>query len=151
MQLVCELEDFFLTRMNIDALDCDPDSEGHAARISFDYDLATAVEDDHRIKMEMSFVMNAATENETSRCPYAIDAVIVGFFKFPQDLEDQQIAYLCRVNTMTMLYGILRGQVATMTGSFRPGKFTLPAVMMQEVVNQIEQRKQKGNNGVDEE
>lgn len=142
MQLVCELEDFFLTRLNVEALNCAPDLEAHAARISFDYDLAAAVEDEHRIKMEMSFSMNAAPEEEPSRCPYAIDAVIVGYFKFPQDLEDKQIAYLCRVNTMTMLYGILRGQIATMTGSFPHGKFTLPAVMMQDVVIQIEKRKQ---------
>ena len=142
MQLVCELEEFFLVRLNIEALNCDLEAEAQAARISFDYDLATAVEDDHRIKMEMSFSLTAPPEEESLTCPYAIDAAIVGFFKFPQDLEDQQIAYLCRVNTMTMLYGILRGQVATVTGSFPHGKFTLPAVMMQDVVNKIEQRKQ---------
>ena len=143
MQLVCELEDFFFTQLNIEALNCDAESETRAARVSFDYDLSTAVEDDHRVKMEMSFSLNTATEDDQPCCPYAINAIIAGFFSFPQDLEDKQIAYLCRVNTMTILYGILRGQIASMTGSFPSGKFVLPAVMMQNVVTHIEERKQQ--------
>jgi preprotein translocase subunit SecB len=143
MKIVCNLEEFFFTQLEIIALTCDPEAKSHAARVSFDYDLATAVKDDHRIRMEMSFSLNADGEEEPSRCPYAIEAKMVGFFAFPQDLEDKQIAYLCRVNTLTILYGILRGQIASMTGSFPHGKFILPTVMMPDIVTDIEEKKQQ--------
>lgn len=142
MQPVCQLEEFVLTRLNIEALDCAPETNTGNARISFDYDLAVAADDDHRIRMEMTFSMQSADDQEQASCPYVIEAGIMGFFAFPQDMADEKIAYFCRVNTLSILYGILRGQIATVTGSFPHGKFVLPTVMMQDVVNEIEKRKQ---------
>ncbi len=141
MKLVCSLEDFFLNHINVTPLDYDTDTKTRSGQFAFDYDLVCSCDDDHRIRMQMSFQMQASLEDEKSCCPYAIEAEIVGFFSFPQDLEDKQIAYLCRVNTMTILYGVLRGEIANITGSFVHGKFVLPTVMMPDIVTDIEEKK----------
>jgi hypothetical protein len=52
--------------------------------------------------------------------------------------------YLIRVNGGTILYGILRGEIAAFTGSFPGGKFNLPTVNMMEIVKDCEEKlKQK--------
>ncbi len=143
MKLVCNLDDFFLNHIHVTPLDYDVNSDKRSGQVAFDYDLASSCDDDHRVRMQMTFQMTASPDDERPLCPYEIEAEIVGFFTFPQDMEDKQIAYLCRVNTMTILYGVLRGEIASITGSFVHGKFVLPTVMMQDVVDDIEERKRQ--------
>ena len=42
---------------------------------------------------------------------------------------------------MTILYGILRGEIANITGSFKGQKYIIPSIMVQDVVNDTEARK----------
>lgn len=143
MKLVCNLDDFFLNHIYVTPLDYDVESGRRSGQVAFDYHLTCSCDDDHRIRMQMTFEMKPNPDDERPLCPYEIEAEIVGFFTFPQDLEDKQIAYLCRVNTMTILYGVLRGEVANLTGSFVHGKFVLPTVMMQDIVTDIEEKKRQ--------
>ena len=46
------------------------------------------------------------------------------------------------MNGNAMLYGILRGHIATVTGIFAPGRFMLPTLNIAEMVESIEARKQ---------
>lgn len=142
MKLACELNDFFLRNLEISG--ANPIS---AAEISmncgFDYDLFCNDQDCNKIRMVLRVVLGPDKNEKTQSCPFEIKATIEGFFTFPEDLADKQMAYLVRVNTATILYGILRGQIATITGAFPAGKFTLPTVMMQDVVKEIEERKVK--------
>ncbi len=52
---------------------------------------------------------------------------------------------LVRFNGCTILYGILRGQLANITGSFPNRKLLLPTVMMEDVVKDIEREKAQGS------
>jgi hypothetical protein len=67
-----------------------------------------------------------------------LDFRMLGFFWFPPEVPDDRIPYLIRVNGCTILYGILRGVVASLTGMFPEGPLALPTIMMQEVVRDIE-------------
>lgn len=142
MNAVCELEDFFINQLQVDWLRPDPNRKEESVSFGFDYDLSWHNENPHRVRMIMRFVMGANKQEENSSCPYGIKAEVEGFFKFSEDIDDQKMAYLCRVNSLTILYGILRGEIANVTGSFRDGKFILPTVMMQDVVKDVEARKE---------
>jgi len=141
MKAVCELEEFFVNKLHIEWLKSDPDSKMESASFGFDYDLSCNKENPYQIRILMRFSLGSADEKENAPCPYAIDAEMEGFFRFEEDLDDQHMAYLCRVNSLTILYGILRGEIANVTGSFRGGKFILPTCMMQDVVKEVEARK----------
>ncbi|MEX2381721.1 MAG: hypothetical protein WD490_05010 [Opitutales bacterium] len=72
---------------------------------------------------------------------YKLDFRIQGVFRFDEGLEEQKMQYLVRVNGGTILYGILRGMLATMTGAFPEGRINLPTIMMQDVVRRVEERR----------
>jgi len=74
---------------------------------------------------------------------YEIDATIEGFFTFPEGMPEDNMQTLIRLNGLTILYGILRGEVASVTGLFQGGRFVLPAVYMPDIIESIESQKPK--------
>ncbi len=142
MKPICELNNFFLRHLEISGADKIETTE-ISLNCAFDYDLFCNDQDDHKIRMVLRIKVTPDMNEEAQTCPYEIKAEIEGFFTFSEELSDKQMGYLVRVNSATILYGILRGEVANVTGSFPSGKFLLPTVMMQEVVKEIEERKEK--------
>ena len=140
MNLVCDLNEFFIRDLQINGIDA-INAESLSMTYGIDYDLSCKNEDCHEIRMVLRFRLEPDKAEEVRTCPYEIKATIEGFFTFSKDLDYKQMAYLVRVNSATILYGILRGEVANVTGSFPAGKFLLPTVMMQDVVKEIEERK----------
>jgi len=125
-------------KLSVDWLNPEPDSPEESASFGFDYDLSCNKDNPREIRMLLRFSLGPNQEEGSPTCSYNIYAEIEGFFTFSEDLGDDQMGYLCRVNSATILYGILRGEIGNVTGSFRGGKFLLPTVMMQDVVNQVE-------------
>lgn len=136
-----QLEDFVMTKLHLEWRD--PKAKTYSeSGISFDYDIARHKEHDRRFMMHFRVALAPQkTKKNPDLSGYVLETEIVGLFKFPEDIEKEKMDYLIRVNGATILYGILRGQLATMTGSFAGGRFTLPTVMMQEVVADIEKAK----------
>jgi len=141
MKPVCKLEQFFINQLRIDWLGLNLNSEKESATFGFDYDLSCNKDNPKSIRMVMRFMLGPNRDVEDATCSYDIFTEIEGFFTFSEEVEDKKMGYLCRVNTLTILYGILRGEIANVTGSFRGGKFILPTVMMQDVVREVEERK----------
>lgn len=137
---VCELEDYSIHKLLVEWMN-PADREEESISFGFDYDLSCHSDNPHWIRIVMSFTLGQAANDEQPRCPYTIHAEVEGFFSFPEDIDEKKMAYLCRVNSMTILYGILRGEIANVTGSFPGGKYILPTVMMPEIVDSIEKRK----------
>jgi preprotein translocase subunit SecB len=146
MKPICELEQFFVNKLQVDWLDPNPDIETESGKYGFDYDLSCNTENPNIIRMVMRFAFGPHDQDEEVTCPYKIFTEIEGVFNFSEDIEDSKMGYLCRVNSLTILYGILRGEIANITGSFRNGKFILPTVMMQDVVKEVEKRKESERN-----
>ena len=139
MKPVCELNNFFLRHLEVSGAD-KIDAREISLHCAFDYDLFSNDQNDHQIRMVLRVEVIPDCKEESQTCPYEIKAEIEGYFTFSDELSDKQMGYLTRVNAATILYGILRGEVANVTGSFPSGKFLLPTVMMQDVVEEIENR-----------
>lgn len=104
----------------------------------FDYDVARHATEKNRFRL--AFRLGVKSKS-TVPVDYSLDSEIVGFFRFPEDATDESMQRLIRLNGCTILYGILRGQLANITGSFPRQKLILPTVMMEDVVNDIEREK----------
>ncbi|MCK5841034.1 MAG: hypothetical protein KAH31_02615 [Candidatus Sabulitectum sp.] len=64
---------------------------------------------------------------------------IFGIFSFPSETSLNDMEGIIRVNGCTILYGLLRGHLASVTGAFPSGPYVLPTVNMLEVVKRIEE------------
>lgn len=132
------LEEFLLTRFNLDWHVGDgKNTDDCLSEAILDYDVARHNEQNHTFRLTLSVAL-AVKDGCTG---VAIDCRIVGFFLFPEDEEETNMEYLVRVNGATILYGILRGQIAMVSGSFPKGKFNLPAVVMQDVLLEVDRKR----------
>jgi len=133
-----QLEEFFLTRLHV-VWNSPPKPEPVISEFSFGYDVARHKTEPRRFLL--TFKMHTAPKEKTPLVGYEIDCHIVGLFSFFEGVDEAEMQQLIRINGCTILYGILRGQIAGVTGSFVGGKFNLPTVMMHEVVQNIEAEK----------
>lgn len=134
---VCHLDEFFMTRVNVAWHE--PSQPGSVdIDFLFDYDVARHATEKNRFRLALRLGVKSKTPTQVD---YSLDCEIVGFFRFPEDSSDETMQRLIRFNGCTILYGILRGQLANITGSFPRQKLTLPTVMMEDVVNEIEREK----------
>ena len=134
---VCHLDNFHFTRVNIAWHEPQEDCKVDVAYV-FDYDVIRHVVEKNCYRL--AFRVSALPQTPKP-LGYAIDCEIAGFFHFPPDTPQETMDALIRFNGCTILYGIIRGQLAMITGSFPNRKFVLPTVMMEEVVNGIEKQK----------
>lgn len=104
----------------------------------FDYDVARHATEKKRFRLAFRVGVKSKSPAPVD---YSLDCEIVGFFSFPEDTAEETMQRLIRLNGCTILYGILRGQLANITGSFPRQKLILPTVMMEDVVNDIEREK----------
>ena len=135
---ILQLKDFMITRLHVDwqAPENPVEYVGKPEEDLFiDYKVLRNAEEQHSLALEFRV---KRTPKGKFAAGYSIECEIVGFFDFPETMEEEKIQYLVRFNGGTILYGILRGQIALFTGSFPDGKYTLPAISMQDVVKQVE-------------
>ena len=142
MKPVCELEDFHVNKLVVEGIDIEKSNEISVA-MSFDYEIAFKTDNPFIVKTVMQYTVGPNTEDDKPRCPYKIQADIEGVFSFREDTLKEHMPIISRINSLTILFGILRGEIANITGSFKNGKFILPTVMMQDVVKEVEALKAK--------
>jgi preprotein translocase subunit SecB len=137
-QPVCHLEEFYLTRVNVTWVEPPAEVNELDLNLAFDYSVFRHKEDPlrYRLTLRLSSVPQAPDP-----MGYQMDCEISGFFRFPEDSTEPKREYLIRVNGCTILYGILRGQFAGITGSFPNRPLLLPTVMMEDVVKEIEAKR----------
>ena len=139
---ILQLEDFHMTRLHVDWLE--PKAKGKRpvsvqSQVSMNYDVMRRRTDKRLFALVLRFKFGP--EEDQPQAGYAIDAEITGLFRFPESLSEGDMQKLIRINGGMILYGILRGQIATFTGSFPEGKFTLPAMYMPDVIATVEKGK----------
>jgi preprotein translocase subunit SecB len=140
-QPVCHLDEFFMTRVNV-AWHEPGEAQSVDIDFLFDYDVFRHTSEKNRFRLAFRLAAKSKTQAPVD---YALDTEIVGFFHFSEDSSEEIMQRLIRYNGCTILYGILRGQVANITGSFPSRKFILPTVMMEDVVNDIERKRAKAD------
>ncbi len=134
---VCHLDEFFMTRVNVAWHE--PTEPGNAEiDYMFSYDVGRHASEKQRFRLAFRLASKSKTP---AAVDYSLDCEIVGFFRFPEGTKEEVMQSLVRLNGCTILYGILRGQLANITGSFPRRKMVLPTVMMEDVVKRIEEKK----------
>lgn len=145
MQPVCQLEEFALTKLHVDFQPPKRD-EAQVSQASFAFDYAVATQEKQQHRYRLTFQVGCKEVTDTSEPVGAsIEAEIVGYFTFDVSDSKEKMDKLIRLNGVSILYGILRGIVATTTGVFPGGKFVLPTVMPQDIVTRVENQKAKSN------
>ena len=118
------LDEYFIKKLNIEFTDGEEDFDKFNHEVTCERQCGML--DDHTYALKL--IVNIKPTKETG---YTISAEMDGFFIFPKDETDNdKMVYLAIENGAIMLYGILRGQVASVTGSFVTNKFVLPPVVM---------------------
>lgn len=137
-----QLEEFFVTRLHLDHRDIKGSEKGKPMQLGygFDYTVGQHKNEEHRYRMAFRVLAEEFAENEQP-AGLKLDCEIVGFLALNPALDKAEREKLVRLNGVSILYGILRGIVATMTGTFPNGKLNLPAALPADVVNQVEEQK----------
>ena len=141
---ILKLEDFQLVQLDVRWHDAEDfggeESVPSDAGFGISYDVLRQKEDSRRFALKMRF---QSSPDGRGKVGYTIVAVMEGFFSFPESVAEDDMQMLVRINGLTILYGILRGQLSMITGVFPGGEFVLPAIYMPDVVTQIESQRKK--------
>lgn len=142
MRSTCEIEDFDLLKLNIEFLTegtLNDEGEGEVG-LEFGYRVERHKIEPNRYKF---FLRVNATELGSDEKPLGISlqSEIVGFLLLPAELSEEDQYKNIRLQGVNLLYGVLRGLVSSATGSFPNGKFVLPTIMPNDVVETIESKK----------
>jgi len=142
MKTDCQLEEFFVTRLHVDhRQQTEPEKQHpHHLGYGFDYSIGHHKEDECRYRMAFRFTAEEFSESEQP-VGLKIDSEIMGFFAINPALEKKKREVLVRLNGASILYGILRGVVATATGLFPDKKLNLPTVLPKEIVDIVEEKR----------
>jgi len=134
---VCQLDDFHFTRLAVQ-WHASKEPGKFAVNYSFDYNIGQHNTEKNRYRLAFRV---GAKSDAPEPVGYHLDTEIVGFFRFPDGTDQKKMDFLIRMNGCSVLYGILRGQVASLTGSFPQKKLVLPTLMMKEIVEGVEHQK----------
>lgn len=143
MTKILQLEDFTLTKLHIDWHSID-DSESQQpvaieTEISVSYDVKRHKERPNTFLLKLLF--SDCPLGKKTKQGIELHAEILGLFHFPEGMSEDEMQTLIRINGGTILYGILRGEIASLTGSFPSGKVVLPTIHMPEIVEAVEKKK----------
>lgn len=138
-QPVIHLEEYFLEKVLVERIHSKAEATSDAISISFDYDYEIKRNANNPHEFSLTFIVR---DDPTTKTPspqaYKLDLRIIGFFRFDEGTEEKQMQYLIRFNGCAILYGILRGMLATMTGTFPEGAIRMPTIMVDEIVKKVE-------------
>lgn len=143
MEPVVKLDSFFMLRSNIEMFPPDDETLEIAGnnniqlkhKSSIAYFVGKNQDNEHNYKLTLGVKVVPDTFG------WSIDVEIVGIFSFPEGTASNDMEGIVRVNGCTILYGLLRGQLSSVTGAFPSGPYVLPTVNMLEVVRRIESSK----------
>ncbi len=139
MSGIMQLEYYYLKKLYLQFYFEDELPEGFSPNLEIDYQVAKHCEKDNSFMLTMRYRLNET--HEELHGGIVIETEIIGIFECPPDIDKGKIEYLVRYNGLTILYGILRGQLSTFTGSFPAGRFILPTIDMRKVIEEVEAAK----------
>ena len=143
---ILQLEQFLLTRLQIDYTfpDSSPAISVDSVDCSFDYDVASHAQEPRRRMMRLRVAFQEVDEKKQN-IGYTIQCDMTGFFTFTESTPKDKEEFIIRVNGFNMLYGALRGVLATTTAVFLGGRFSIPNVMPNEIVEDVERRREQAS------
>ncbi|GHC11967.1 hypothetical protein [Cerasicoccus arenae] len=139
-----QLDDYFLTRLNVEfhLPDDEVDIDKHS--LGLDYDVLKH-ETDAQLRLVKLRVKYKQLTADGSSVGYDVDCKINGQFRIPDDLSDDanKRESIVHVNGISILYSTLRGVLGGLSGSFIDGRICLPTIAPHEVAKTVQDRKRK--------
>jgi len=135
---VVQLDDFGLTDLQVHWHAPVGDREEITSKFDVGYTVRRLSTDPTKYRLQLT-VKDHRSSGKGNRLAN-VEATIVGFFSFHAGSDEMQREKRIRVNGLTMLYGALRGALATISGIFPPDfRYVLPTVNMLEVIKTVEE------------
>ena len=140
------LNEYFLTRLSVkyDFPDTIPNINVASVNSTFNYEVLTHHDDPKQRQLKLQIEFQELDEKQ-QKVGYHIECEVVGFFSFTDATPKEKEEYVIRVNGFSMLYGALRGVFATTMAVFPGGRFSIPNIMPNEIVADIEKRRAEAN------
>ena len=143
MEQVVKLDSFNILKSNIEMLPPAPEMLQKAADniVQLKHNSSISYSVGKNQDNEYNYKLTLGVKVIPEEFGWSIDMEIVGIFTFPEGTSAGEREGIVRVNGCTILYGLLRGHLASVTGAFPSGPYVLPTVNMLEVVKRIEESK----------
>lgn len=122
-----ELHDAHLLDVTVQANPAFEGTNDPKATVAFQHTSARHASDPSRIRVELRARISSE-DNEPRRKPYWIEIAVAGYFKSREEKPGGEVPWLLVENALTILYGVARGIVTSVTGSGPYGKFLLPTI-----------------------
>ena len=139
---VVQLDDFGLTDLHVHWEPADQGASEIATKLNVGYVVHHLTSDPTHYRLRLTIKDRRFAPGGDSFAN--VQATILGFFTFPSSTEPAEREKRIRLNGLTMLYGALRGALATVAGVFPPGfRYVLPTVNMLDVIKTVETKRAK--------
>ncbi len=128
-----QLTGFHLNKLSIEKhsdVGSDQDEGDEEFKFTFKYDVKSHKDGKNRFRIVLDFGLFPTAVLEYYQC----HASITGYFTFTEDLDKETMMRLLHLNGLSILYGILRGQLSMISGSFGGNKLNLPTMNIQEIL-----------------
>jgi len=142
MSEIIQLLSFKMTRLNIDQNPFEVCASDRNATQETSLDIRDRNDDPNRFLIILR-VHGTCGARKGKPLP-SYDAIGVAEFRTPPDLEREKKAALVAFNGGAILYGLIRGQVSLVTGSFPSGSILLPTLDWQKTLKEIADKKVAG-------
>lgn len=138
------LDEYFLTRLQVEfaAPSTSPTITVASVTCNFDYTVFNHPVEPQRRMLQLK-VEFQQLDDKQHKVGYHIQCEVTGFFSFTESTPKGKEEIVIRVNGFNLLYGALRGVLATTTAVFPGGRFNVPNVMPNEIVEDIERRREE--------
>lgn len=101
--------------------------------ISINFDVKPHASDKNRFLILMDLDLNKGLKADEYK-NYQVHLHILGYFKFANEIDDKTKHRMIFANGSSILYGIARTVVASLTGSIGPERFILPSLNLLAVI-----------------
>lgn len=129
------LERYSISKLEIESLPV-PSRGTLRYDMQFGFNLPKAKGGEHKLELMVTVTGHIGKK----KAGYQVSVKVSGVFRFPEDTPAAQFSETLLYYGSTLLYGVLRGYMGTVTGLFSHGALNMPTVNMQEVVRQALQR-----------
>lgn len=118
-----QLEEFFINKIHIDYHQKKENTSKVNLSLKIGIDVKPGLKKEKRDIVKISIKITPEPKES-----YEIDSEITGFFSRIKGIPEKDREEILRKNGFAILYGIMRGQLALITGTFPEGKLNLPTV-----------------------
>lgn len=123
-----------LNRYQIESVSVSPNDQFVPDLKSLTGDIATTIsisphkDDKRRFRLALHVKIQRSPGKEARFFPYEIDIKGRGYFTFEREYSPNDMEHVLRLNGASILYGLMRGQIAQITAQSVHGQFLLPTL-----------------------